>query len=144
MKIFIGGSRSVDVLPQSVIVRLQNIISQGFDIIIGDADGADFAVQTYLRSVGYKHVTVYASNGKARNNAGFWNVYPVAVPDGAKGYEFYAVKDKAMAADADYGFMIWDGKSRGTRENIRNLTAISKNVLVYYTKNDRFEVVNHK
>ncbi|MBR1765338.1 MAG: hypothetical protein IJ746_08100 [Ruminococcus sp.] len=143
MTIFIGGSRSVAALPSGVIDRLQNIISQNFDIIIviGDADGADLSVQRYLQSVNYQAVTVYASNGKARNNAGGWQVKSIPVSKDVSGYAFYAAKDKAMAADADYGFMIWDGRSRGTRENINNLTKLGKNTLVFDTRDESFKVI---
>lgn len=144
MTVFIGGSRSVTALPSGVIHRLQNIISQNFQIIIGDADGADLAVQLHLQSVNYKAVTVYASNGKTRNNAGGWQVKSIQVSKEVLGYAFYAAKDKAMAADADYGFMIWDGRSRGTRENINNLTKLGKNTLVYNTRDDSFKVIKGK
>jgi hypothetical protein len=36
-----------------------------------------------------------------------------------------------MANDADYGFMIWDGNSKGALNNISNLLKIKKTVLVY-------------
>jgi hypothetical protein len=36
-----------------------------------------------------------------------------------------------MAADADYGFMIWDGKSRGTRQNILELVKLNKRSIVF-------------
>ena len=36
-----------------------------------------------------------------------------------------------MAEDADYGFMIWDGNSKGTLNNIVNLLFRNKKVLVY-------------
>lgn len=34
-----------------------------------------------------------------------------------------------MAKAADYGFMIWNGKSKGTLNNIINLVQYNKNVL---------------
>lgn len=141
MKVFIGGSRSITTLPCGVIQRIQNIVAQNFDIIIGDADGADLAIQHYLQSVNYRAVTVYASNGKVRNNAGGWQVKSIPISKDVSGYAFYAAKDKAMLADADYGFMIWNGKSRGTRENINNLTELGKNTLLYDVRNDSFNVI---
>lgn len=87
---------------------------------------------------------MYASNGKARNNAGGWQVKSISVSKDVSGYAFYAAKDKAMAADADYGFMIWDGRSRGTRENINNLTNLGKNTLVFDTRDESFKVINGK
>lgn len=38
-----------------------------------------------------------------------------------------------MSEDSDYGFMIWDGKSRGTKTNVINLTEQSKTVLLFYS-----------
>ena len=36
-----------------------------------------------------------------------------------------------MAGDAECGFMLWDGKSKGTLFNIRRLLAAGKPVVVY-------------
>ena len=46
-----------------------------------------------------------------------------------------------MANEADYGFMIWNGKSKGTLNNIINLTLLNKKVLVYYTPQKKFYVL---
>ena len=80
------------------------------------------------------HVTVYASNGRARNNVGRWPVKNIPVAPAARGFEFFRQKDIAMANDADIGFMIWDGKSRGTLCNILTLAEQWKRVLVYLHK----------
>lgn len=82
-------------------------------------------------------------NGKARNNIGRWNVRSVPVPSYVKGFDFYKQKDVAMANEADYGFMIWDGESRGTLNNIINLTAQGKRVLVYLTSKEEMVVVKN-
>ena len=47
-----------------------------------------------------------------------------------------------MANEADYGFMIWDGKSRGTLNNTINLAAQNKKVLVYLSKQSKMVVVH--
>jgi hypothetical protein len=54
------------------------------------------------------------------------------------GFSFYAEKDKAMANHADYGFMIWNGESKGTLNNIINLAKQSKPVAVYFTPLQKF------
>ena len=59
-------------------------------------------------------------------------------PRGARGFDLYSVKDIQMAKDASYGFMLWDGKSRGTLENVRNLLAHGKPVAVYLGPARRF------
>ena len=43
-----------------------------------------------------------------------------------------------MARETDYGFMIWDGKSKGTLNNIINLLKENKKVLVYFSPNKEF------
>ena len=43
-----------------------------------------------------------------------------AVPQ--KDFHFHAAKDLAMAETADYGFMLWDGLSKGTlSEHIKHI-----------------------
>jgi hypothetical protein len=124
-KVFIGGSKSINKLPTAAIEKLNNICSNGDDIIIGDAFGVDKAVQEYLASVNYPNVTIYASDGKVRNNIGNWHI--VATQSEIKsGYDFYKQKDIAMANDCDYGYMVWDGKSRGTKNNIIRLKELKK------------------
>ena len=78
----------------------------------------------------YPFVTVYASNGKARNNIGNWNVKAIDVPSGIYGREFYTYKDVAMSNDCDFGLMFWDGKSQGTLNNIRRLIGLNKENIV--------------
>lgn len=46
--------------------------------------------------------------------------------EGMSGYEFYRQKDIVMAADCDCGYMIWDGVSKGTRQNIEDLKRLGK------------------
>ena len=43
-----------------------------------------------------------------------------------------------MASEADYGFMIWDGCSKGTTNNISNLLNAGKMVLVFLTNEQAF------
>jgi probable addiction module antidote protein len=43
--VFIGGSRHVSRLPAPAKERLDNIVKSGFHIVVGDANGADKAVQ---------------------------------------------------------------------------------------------------
>lgn len=42
-----------------------------------------------------------------------------------------------MAKDADMGFMIWDGKSRGTLNNMLDLVLQNKTCEVYFTESKR-------
>jgi hypothetical protein len=46
-------------------------------------------------------------------------------------FDFYATKDRAMAAAATVGLMLWDGQSRGTLMNVLRLADRNKPVVVY-------------
>ena len=91
----------------------------------------DSLVQKFYANVGYRNIEIFASNGKARNNVGNWTVHNGPVPASVRGFEFYKQKDIAMANTADYGFMIWDGESKGTLNNMINLISRNKPVMVY-------------
>lgn len=121
MKVFIGGSMSIKNIGLNAQEQLEKIMDDIDDVLIGDADGVDKDAQEYLESCWYGRVTVYACNGKARNNVGDWEVKTVNVPAGKYGREYYEQKDIAMTNDCDYGLMIWDGKSKGTFNNIKRL-----------------------
>lgn len=131
MKVFVGGAKAITTLPDPVIARLQTICERQYDILVGDCYGVDAAVQKFFANLGYNRVVVYASNGKARNNLGGWPVKYVPVAQGLTGFDFYRQKDIAMAEAADCGLMVWDGKSAGTRQNIRTLLELGKIVLVF-------------
>lgn len=141
MKIFIAGARAIKDLPKAVEERLANIQKLNYSVLIGDADGVDKTVQDYFSNNHYPNVTVYSSNGKVRNNVGKWQIQAVSVANNVKGFDFYAAKDKQMALDADYGFMIWNGKSRGTYNNIINLINQQKTSLVFLTSICNFVVI---
>lgn len=136
--VFIGGARAITRLDANVQARLRSLVDSKCSVIIGDAAGVDKAVQQMLAELSYKPVSVYASNGAVRNNIGDWPVVSVEAPPEAKGFDFYACKDLQMAKDADLGFMIWNGRSRGTITNVLNLTNLGKTCLVYLTKAKRF------
>lgn len=59
-----------------------------------------------------------------------------------KDFSYYSLKDFEMAREADYGFMIWDGKSKGTLNNILNLLKDNKKTLVYYSPDKKFYTVD--
>lgn len=106
------------------------MIEKGFQILVGDADGADKSVQRYLADRSYLNVFVYCMKNHCRNNVGNWPTRELEAPRGARGFDYYSLKDRAMAEAADYGFMLWDGKSKGTINNVLNLARDNKAVLV--------------
>jgi hypothetical protein len=136
--VFLSGSRAISRLNQEIRDRLTGIITQSFDILIGDANGADKALQSFLKENNYTNVTVYCSGGHCRNNVGHWQTYNVQVPAGSKGRDFYTQKDRLMAQIADYGFVLWDGKSAGSIENVINLLRGGKSALVYFSPDKEF------
>ncbi len=132
--VFLGGSRRICRLNESVRAKLDELLDQGLWIFIGDANGADRAFQQHLADRGYERVVVYAVTGMLRNNVGDWKVRSVDAPKGTRGFDLYSVKDVQMANDAFYGFMLWDGSSRGTLANIRSLLARGKPVMVHLSQ----------
>ena len=130
-KVFIGGSRRLSQLNKDVKGRLDNIIEKGFTVIVGDANGADKAVQRYLASKHHQKVTVFCMAGECRNNLGKWPTRDITAAPGARGFAYFSTKDRVMVEEADYGLMLWDGKSRGTLTNVVDLVRQGRPVVVY-------------
>lgn len=143
MKVFIAGPRAVSKLNKTIEKRLYNIYNNNFTVFVGDANGVDKLIQSFYLNLNYKNVVVFASNGKARNNIGKWPMETVLADEKAKGFNFYVQKDIAMAKKADYGFMIWNGKSKGTLNNILNLIVENKKVLIYFIPQDKFILIEN-
>ncbi len=141
MKVFIAGARSITTLNAPVQKRMMSIYEKGYSVLVGDCYGVDASVQRFYANLGYQNVCVYASGGRARNNVGHWAIKSVSASPGARGFDFYKQKDLAMANEADYGFMIWDGESRGTLNNIINLVLQNKSVLLYLAPVNQMLVV---
>ena len=131
MKVFVAGSKFINRLDKPAIDQLENIIANENNILVGDCIGVDTAVQEFCAERHYDRVTVYASNGRARNNVGNFAVKGVPVRSNIHPTDYYKQKDISMATDADCGFMVWDGKSRGTKNNIDMLMKMKKPVLVF-------------
>jgi len=137
--VFVGGSRKLSRLNKDVKVRLDNIMAAGLRVFAGDANGADKAIQAYLLDQRYDNVIVYHTATTCRNNLGGWAVKSIRFAGKrAGGFDFYTVKDDAMAEDADFGLMLWDGKSKGTLRNVLNLAERDKRTVVYFSPNRSF------
>jgi len=141
--VFLSGSRRCSRLTVAVRNRLDTICQKKMCVLVGDANGVDKAVQTHFAGHEYRNVIVYCSNGVCRNNVGDWPVHSVATDAKPGTRAFFSAKDKAMASDADYGFVIWDGQSKGTYDNIAELTIRGKTALVYTTKDHEFRTVRN-
>lgn len=137
-RVFIGGSRQLGNLNKAVRERADNIMSSSDLILVGDANGADKAIQTYLAEKLYPHVIVFCAGMECRNNIGQWETINILPNRQQRDFKFYAARDKRMSAEADYGFMLWDGKSKGTLNNIVSLLERHKSVLVYFSPKKKF------
>lgn len=143
-KVFIGGSRRISRLDPEVKRRIDRIIEKRLHVLVGDANGADKAVQEYLRNKGYDLVEVFCSGDACRNNRGGWPTRAVPVPKSSKrrDFSFYATKDRAMADEATFGLMLWDRESFGTVMNVLRLIQHHKKVVVYVAPEHEFVEVS--
>ncbi len=139
--VLVAGSRQISRLPTEVRARLDTMIERGFQILVGDANGVDKAVQRYLADKSYPNVLVHCMKDHCRNNIGNWPTRQVVAPRGAKGFDYYSVKDRAMAEGAEYGLMLWDGKSKGTVRNVVNLCRDHTPVVVYVAPTRQFRTI---
>lgn len=143
-KVFFGGSRLLSSLSSEVRHRLEGIIKNKFFVLVGDANGADKAAQKFFADNGYENVIVYCMNGVCRNNIGKWEVEAIEATRQAKDFKYFALKDEQMCQAADYGFVLWDGKSKGTLNNILNLLEQQKQVLVYFSPQKELNTLKKK
>ena len=136
--VFFGGSRKLGRLNPAIRTRLRNLITNKHTVLIGDANGVDKAVQTFFAENGYKNVIVYCMDAECINNVGGWQLKCINSGGKKKDFSYYAMKDAQMSLDADYGFMIWDGESKGTLNNVLNLVQQGKSALVYHSPSREF------
>jgi len=140
--VFISGSIAIRHLSGAVTGRIEAIFDRGLPVLIGDARGADTAVQRLLFERGAANVTVFTADGFPRNNVGEWQVRTVPGEGRSGTAAYHAGKDRAMAAQADTGLVVWDGRSRGSLANIHRLCARGCFVAVWLEREGRFENLN--
>ena len=143
IKVFLGGSRRISKLNRVVAERINSIISKGYLILIGDANGADKAIQQYLFDKKYQNVMIFCTGDICRNNIGAWKIKNIYTDRNKKDFNYYTVKDLMMSEEADFGFMLWDGKSKGSLNNIFNLVERNKKVLVYFSPTKNLYTLNN-
>lgn len=142
-RVFIGGSRQVSRLSGEVRARIDRMIEPRLPVVVGDANGADKAVQQYLHGCGYQTVEVFCMAGSCRNNVGSWPTRAIDAPKGKRGFDYFTVKDREMAREASVGFMIWDGKSFGTLVNVLRLVRQEKKTVLYNVPRREFHTVRN-
>jgi hypothetical protein len=136
--VFISGSMSIKNIDVNIKSRINNVLTSNFEIILGDADGADSSVQKFLFEQKATSITIYCSGPRPRNNIGGWSVRRVDTKYEPGTRAFFTAKDCQMANDADYGLMIWDTKSTGTLSNVIELLTQRKKSVVYINKLNEF------
>ena len=136
--VFLSGSQKIDRLNEVIRSWIKELIDQRTNFIVGDANGADKVMQRYLADQNYPDVKVYCSGSVCRNNIGDWDVQEVSVDPKLKGRAFYTQKDKQMASIADSGFVLWDGKSIGSINNVHELLKNGKSIVVYLSPKQQF------
>ncbi|MFP3975153.1 MAG: hypothetical protein ACLFVK_02895 [Dehalococcoidia bacterium] len=141
-KVFVGGSRKLSRININVKAKIDAMIQKGYIILVGDANGADKSFQRYLFEQRYGNVIVFCMANGCRNNLGRWEERRIKVNNNKNGFEYYAAKDVEMSKEADYGFMLWDAKSKGTVQNIINLLKSNKRTLVYISSERNFIVLD--
>jgi hypothetical protein len=129
--VFLSGSRKIGHIGEEVRRRIDNMVESNLKIVTGDANGADRAMQAYLAELRYDDVTIYFVGDAPRNNAGGWPAKNVIGDKKLSGRDFYAQKDREMSKIADYGFVLWDGKSSGSVQNMLWLLQEGKKVVLY-------------
>jgi predicted XRE-type DNA-binding protein len=136
--VFIAGSISISRLHEKVQERINKIVSSDFNVVVGDADGADTSIQQCLNDYRANKVTVYCTGDRPRNNVADWPVHRVhsKAREGTRAY--FTAKDLEMARSSDYGLMIWDCKSPGTLSNVIELLKEKKKSVVFVNKNKDF------
>lgn len=140
--VFIAGSMNIRHLDSEVQERIRNIVASEFEVVVGDADGADASIQQILLSLGTSKTTIYCSGNIPRNNAGKWPIRTVATKHMEGSRAFYTAKDIVMAEVADFGLMIWDTKSTGTLSNVIELLTRKKKSVVFINKEKRFKTIS--
>ncbi len=139
--VFVAGSITIKNLPELFVEKLDSLLAADLGVVVGDANGADKAVQEILRDRGAASVTVYCSGPHVRNNLGNWPIKQVDTDAEPGTKAFFSAKDKVMAEDAGVGLMLWDAKSTGTLSNVIELTRRRKKSVVFVNRHDGFMIV---
>ncbi len=138
-KVFISGSISLKALPNIVKKSLQTIQEKNIHVLVGDAKGIDSLIQEYFSKKLYFNLTIcsiYKIPRHCKNN-NFKTILIDVDMDIKSERKKQEKKDEYMSLNSDYSFIIWDGKSKGSFNNIQRAIEYDKLLKVYYTKDDR-------
>ena len=124
--IFLGGSKIINRLEDKIKEDLIDYMNLGHNILIGDCIGADKEMQKLLAENGYPLVTVYYSGDRPRFNLGNWETKHISSNKYLSEYERQKLKDNQMILDADFGYMLLQGQTKGTMANVNKLLEENK------------------
>jgi predicted XRE-type DNA-binding protein len=141
--VFIAGSMSINRLHEKVQERINKIVYSDFNVVVGDADGADTSIQECLQKYRASKVTVFCTGDAPRNNVAEWPVHRVSSRAKTGSRTYFTAKDLEMARKSDYGLMIWDCKSTGTLSNVIELLREKKQSVVFVNKHRDFVTISN-
>jgi hypothetical protein len=139
VKTFISGSMATEnTLPLAIKKKIEALVGQKNEILVGDARGIDFLVQQLLERLGHKEVTVYSIYRTPRNIVDGFKSKMINPPYGVSERTRQTEKDRAMSFHSDNSLVIWNGSSIGSKNNILRATTQNKEVEVFLSPEDRF------
>ncbi len=136
-KIFISGSISLKKLDFKILASLDKIILKKYKVLVGDAFGIDSAIQEYLNQKQYFDVEVHSIYSQPRNIiSSSFKTIKVDFDETLKSErEKQTFKDVFMTKNSDTSFVIWDGKSTGSFQNILRAINEKKEIIVFLDGN---------
>lgn len=144
--VFMSGKVQVDGeilddLHEGVKNEIDKVVKSNAKIIVGDAPGADTAIQKYLANLGYKNVKVYTADPEVRNNVGKWEVEKIGADGLTDDRDIRLQKDIAMTKAATRAIAISPDDDRpdsAMSKNIDRLNEQSTPVRRYDPRKDRW------
>ena len=144
--VFMSGKVQVDGeilddIPDGVKREIDKIVKSNAKIIVGDAPGADTAIQKYLDNLDYKNVKVYTADPEVRNNVGKWEVEKIGADGLTDDRDIRLQKDIAMTKAATRALAISPDDDRpdsAMSKNIDRLNKQSTPVRRYDPRKDRW------
>jgi hypothetical protein len=131
--IFISGSMDIKKLHPLVRDTIKKItLSNQYEIFIGDAKGVDSLIQKECVTNNFNNCTIFSIIKNPRNflSENFNFHYILATEKNARKRQ--QEKDIAMTKKADSLFVIWDGKSKGSYENILRGIELRKKIEIFF------------
>ena len=139
-KVQVDG-KTLDDIPDGVKREIDKVIKKNATVIVGDAPGADTAIQKYLDNLGYKNVKVYTADPEVRNNVGKWEVEKIGTDGLTDDRDIRLQKDIAMTKAATRALAISPDDDRpdsAMSKNIDRLNEQSTPVRRYDPRKDRW------